>query len=184
MRRMLRRSLERYSALRHHPWLARFGPALQHPRIWQLHRQSVPLGAAIGSFFAFAVPLGQIPLAALTAVLLRANVPAAALFTFITNPFTFGPVYYLAYQLGAWLLNVRGRVVREADLALPDMASGHAFADWWRTLGEYGLPLLLGLGLFALCVPPLVYLCLRLLWRLQVLQAWQARRQARIRGRQ
>ena len=35
--------------------------------------------------------------------MLRANLPAAAASTLITNPVTFGPLYYVAYQLGSWV---------------------------------------------------------------------------------
>jgi uncharacterized protein (DUF2062 family) len=55
---------------------------------------------ALGFFFGLLVPLAQIPLSAAAAVTLRANVPAAVASTLVTNPVTFGPLYYAAWRLG------------------------------------------------------------------------------------
>ncbi|TXC67466.1 DUF2062 domain-containing protein [Piscinibacter aquaticus] len=72
------------------------GPALHHPRLWHLNRRGVALGLALGLFFGLLIPIAQIPLAGGAAVLLRANVPMAVASTLVTNPVTFGPVYYAA----------------------------------------------------------------------------------------
>jgi hypothetical protein len=50
--------------LQRHPLLARMAPLLRHPRLWHLTRASVARGVAIGVFFGFLIPLGQIPAAA------------------------------------------------------------------------------------------------------------------------
>lgn len=62
------------------------------------------MGLAVGVFFGLLIPIAQIPAAALVALLLRANIPAAVGSTLVTNPITFPPVYYAAYHLGDWLL--------------------------------------------------------------------------------
>ncbi|MDO9012883.1 MAG: DUF2062 domain-containing protein [Gallionella sp.] len=58
---------------------------------------------ALGVFFGLLIPIAQIPLTVAAAIVMRANVPAAAASTLITNPITFGPIYYGAYWLGAWV---------------------------------------------------------------------------------
>ncbi|HUG77565.1 MAG TPA: DUF2062 domain-containing protein, partial [Burkholderiales bacterium] len=53
-------------------WL---GPLLKRSWLWHLDRRRVAAGAAIGVFFGFLIPIGQIPLSAAGAVVLRANLP-------------------------------------------------------------------------------------------------------------
>ncbi|MEO7854360.1 MAG: DUF2062 domain-containing protein [Rubrivivax sp.] len=61
---------------------------LRRPWLWQLNWRRVALGAGIGVFFGFLFPVLQITLAALCAVLLRANLPVAVVATLVTNPLT------------------------------------------------------------------------------------------------
>jgi uncharacterized protein (DUF2062 family) len=82
--------------------LRTLAPHLADPKLWCWSRRGVALGVAIGLFIGFLIPVAQILLAAAAAVVLRANVPIAAAGTFVTNPFTVPPIYYGAYQLGAW----------------------------------------------------------------------------------
>lgn len=84
-------------------WLRWLGPLLRRPRLWRWSRRGVALGVALGIFFGLLVPVAQIPLSVGAAVILRANVPAAAVSTLVTNPLTFGPLYYAAYKLGHWI---------------------------------------------------------------------------------
>ncbi|MDD5404664.1 MAG: DUF2062 domain-containing protein [Sulfuricella sp.] len=83
-------------------WLRWLAPWLGHPKLWHWSRRGVALGVALGVFFGLLIPLAQIPLTA-AAVVLRANLPAAAASTLISNPVTFAPLYYTAYHLGAWV---------------------------------------------------------------------------------
>src|SRR3546814_3707203 len=48
----------------------------------------------------------QVAVAALLALSCRANVPVAALTTFITNPLTTPIVWVIAYKVGNWLLHI------------------------------------------------------------------------------
>lgn len=82
-----------------------FAHLFGHPSLWHLNRRSVPRALAIGLFAAFIVPLGQIALAALLAIPLRANVPLAAGATFVSNPITFPAIYIGAYKFGSFLLH-------------------------------------------------------------------------------
>ena len=86
-------------------WLLKWmGPTLLHPQLWHLSRRGVALGVGLGIFFGFLIPLAQIPVAAVSATLLRANVPTAIASTLVTNPVTFAPIYVIAYKLGNKLL--------------------------------------------------------------------------------
>ncbi|MEM7703488.1 MAG: DUF2062 domain-containing protein [Pseudomonadota bacterium] len=76
------------------------------PELWRFTRRSVPRGVALGLFAGFIIPVGQIFLAAFLALPARANVPLAALVTFITNPFTFPFWIVVANQVGELTLNL------------------------------------------------------------------------------
>lgn len=93
------------ASLRNNRWLGWLGPALFQPRLWRLSRRGLALGIALGLFFGLLIPVAQIPLSAGAAVALRANVPAAVVSTLVTNPVTFGPIYYVAWRLGSAILD-------------------------------------------------------------------------------
>jgi uncharacterized protein (DUF2062 family) len=90
--------------VRQNRWLRWMGPILNNPRLWHFSRKGIALGMALGVFFGLLIPIAQIPFSATLAVVLRANVPMAVASTLVTNPITFGPVYYGAYHLGRLVL--------------------------------------------------------------------------------
>jgi uncharacterized protein (DUF2062 family) len=129
-----------------------FAHRLRHPALWQVSRCSVSSGVALGLFCAFLLPFGQIALAALLALALRANLAVAAAATFVTNPLTFPFIYFAAYQLGAH--------VTERGLGEGGAAEG---ADW---ILQVSLPTAVGLGVFAVLAAALGYACVQLGWSL------------------
>lgn len=93
-------------SLANNRWLRWAAPMLGRPELWHMQRESVARGAAVGAFFAFILPLGQIPAAVFFTIVLRINLPIAVAATFINTPLTFGPVYYAAHTLGTYLLDL------------------------------------------------------------------------------
>lgn len=176
-----RESLER------NRWLRWLGPALGHPRLWHLSRRGVALGVALGVFFGLLIPIAQIPFSVGLAVALRANVPAAAASTLITNPVTFGPVYYAAWHLGSFLLGEKAPASTEEALATPAMPATPAAEDasWWRRAMDsilgVGKPLLLGLAILASLVGLLAYFLISWAWAVKVW--WTRRRRLQAVGR-
>ena len=161
-------------------WLRWLGPALHHPRLWHMSRRGIALGAAIGVFFGFLIPLAQIPVSAAVAVALRANVPTAVASTLVTNPITFPPVYYAAWKAGGAILGEAGPApgMPAADAA-PAAAQGNWLQRTWDGLQRVGKPLLLGLVIFACGFGLLVYALVHLVWRAQVcLKRWRRMRAA------
>lgn len=80
------------------------GDRLFDPRLWNWSRHGIALGLAIGAFFsALPIPLQSVP-AALLAVLLRANVPAALVGCWVSNPITMPLFIYLQLHAGSWML--------------------------------------------------------------------------------
>jgi uncharacterized protein (DUF2062 family) len=74
--------------------------------LWRFTRRSVPRGVALGMLAAFLIPVGQIFVAAFFALPVRANVPVAALSTFITNPFTYPFWIVIANRVGDFVLQI------------------------------------------------------------------------------
>jgi uncharacterized protein (DUF2062 family) len=176
----LRHLLPDPSSVREHRALRWLGPALHQPRLWHISRRGIAMGLAIGVFFGLLVPIAQIPFAALTALILRANIPAAIGSTLITNPFTFAPVYFAAYHLGEWLLG-RGSEIAAGDLEI-EKAAGQAstgFTAWLELVSSIGVPLALGLAILATVLSILIYFAVHWTWRLRIIRAWQHRRKKR-----
>lgn len=101
------------------------------PELWRFTRRSVPRGVALGLFAAFIVPLGQIFLAAFMALPARANVPLAALVTFVTNPFTLPFWLVFANQTGKFVLNIDAAI----DAGAGQLAEDGGMLARWLELG-------------------------------------------------
>ena len=159
-RSRLRRWLPHGDKVRHHRLVAWIGPAIHHPRLWHINRQGVALGLAIGLFFGFLIPVAQIPFAAIFAVWLRANLLVAVGSTLVTNPFTFGPVYFAAWHVGGWVLGERA----PPPLQIEAEAEAEPSQPWWRSLLGVGKPLVVGLAIFAVAAGVGVYLLITWVW--------------------
>lgn len=163
-----RNDARRQQALR---WL---GPLLEREWLWRMNRRAVASGVALGVFFGIIVPVAQLPFAAVGAILMRANLPAAALATLVSNPLTVAPLYWLAHRTGTAILDPSGSEQVVAPAA-DDRGGAHiTLADWIQRIADVGVPLMLGLSLFATGGAVLAYLAVRLIWRWSVL--WQRRR--------
>ena len=176
----LRRLLPSPDSLQDKRWLRWLGPLLQHPRLWHVSRRGIALGMAIGVFFGLLIPIAQIPVSAAVAVVLRANVPSAIASTLVTNPVTFGPVYYAAWRLGKAVL---GEPV-DAGQAPPAQSDSTPVDDgvaWWERsltqLRAVGQALLLGLAIMACSIGLLTYALVSAIWALRV--RWRRRRRLR-----
>ena len=167
---MLRRYAPSAESLRHSRWLRWLGPRAREPQAWHFSRRRASRGVAIGAFAAVLVPFGQIPLAVIGALLLRASPLAAATATFISNPLSFGPIYFAAYQLGAVLLQAVG-----LRAVVTEVPSGEWADTGWNIFLVHGQPLLLGVLLLAPLAAGLGYGVTQIVWRRRVL-ARRARR--------
>ncbi len=175
---ILSRYLPTPEALQGHRWLRWLGPALAQPHLWRISRRGLSMGMALGIFFGLLIPVAQIPVSAAAAVLLRANLPAAVGSTLVTNPVTFGPVYYGAWRLGKVMLGEEVEAGEQPPAVPtatgPGSTGGEAEPDagWWAhtraQLAGVGKPLVLGLGVLACGVGLLTYLLVSWGWWLRV----------------
>lgn len=156
MRDSLQKAMPTRESLSQHAWLRPVAHHLLHPQLWRLQRESVARGVAIGTFWAFVIPLGQTFAAAAHCTWWRGNIPAAAIMTMLTNPLTFGFWLWLAYPVGNLFMG--GPVPEQAITA----------AGWAQSLQEIGGPVVLGMGIFGVGGAALGYLLVKLSWRLRV----------------
>lgn len=171
----LKRLVPSAEEIRRNRWLRWLGPAFHHPRLWHLSRRGIALGVALGVFFGLLMPLAQIPVSAAAAVVLRANVPAAVASTLVTNPATFGPIYYAAWRTGEAILgggdSAGPAVVPQAEPVPGEGWAGQAL----RRIAAVGKPLLLGLAIFAVSMGLLSYFVVSWTWSLRVRAKWRRR---------
>lgn len=147
-------------------FLTRF---LADPNLFHFNRHSVSMGMFVGLLVAWLPLPGQLPLAALLAVIIRCNVPVAMLLTCLNNPFTFPLVLMISYRVGAWLM---GGAAPEFDFSFSWEFLRSALPLYWRplALGSITLGLISGtLGAFLA----------RGIWRLHVSHRWHRRCRAR-----
>jgi uncharacterized protein (DUF2062 family) len=169
----LRRRMPSQEALRNNRWLRWLGPTMFHPRLWHMSRRGIALGAGIGVFFAFLIPIAQIPLSVAASVALRANVPTAVLSTLVNNPVTFPPVYYAAWKVGSVMLGKDAHPDNAPSLPQPEAPSSLKEATgFWKSTMEglraVGKPLLVGAMTFAVGFGLLTYLAVNGAWHLHV----------------
>lgn len=165
-KKFIKRFLPHPDRIRENRSLRWLGPAIHHPNLWHLNRRSVAGAVAVGTFFAFMLPVAQFLAAAIAALIFRVNLPVALTSTLITNPITFAPWYYLAYKIGAFFTGA------SAAAPVPDQ-SPMAGISWWEgillgfdNLLSMGQPLLVGLIFLAVVCSAGGYVLVNLLWRL------------------
>jgi uncharacterized protein (DUF2062 family) len=176
MKKRIKAWLPTPETLRTNRWLRWLGPTLQHPRLWHFSRKGIAMGLALGIFFGLLIPVAQMPLAAAAAVVLRANLPMAVASTLVTNPVTFGPVYYGAYHLGKAILGqppvseaqasaFLNKTLKEPEV---ELGMGERLMQSLRRLTTVGKPLVVGLAILATLSGLVVYFLISAIWTLRV----------------
>jgi len=112
------------------------------------------------------IPVAQILFSALFALLLRANLPMAAVATLVSNPLTYGPIFVLAYRTGAMLLGEAPAAAQEAAVEKEAEAPLADPQTWAERFGAIGKPLVLGLAVFAVTGGIVTWVLVNLLWLL------------------
>ncbi len=171
-RRFFRKFAIKREKIRAQWFLSPFDHLLHDPNLWGIRRRSVVPAFSLGIFVAFLPFPGHMIMAALLALALRVNIPVAAVSTWVTNPVSMGPLYYLAYEVGSSLLHRTPRPF-EFELSFAWLVDG--FVHIWE-------PLLLGCVLLGALSSLLGFVALDLLWRASIsdyLKRRRARRSSR-----
>ena len=173
MRRHLRKVVPGKRTIRRNAFLGRvFGKLLFDTDLWHLNRASVAAAVSVGLFMAWVPVPFQMVLAAGVAIAIRCNLPVAIALVWISNPVTAAPLFYGAYELGGWMLDVP-RVDLQIDISVRWLLD--EFGRVWE-------PFLLGCFVLGLVCAILGNVAIRLVWRAHVMVSWRDRRIQR--GRQ
>jgi uncharacterized protein (DUF2062 family) len=148
------------------PWyLKPFDALIAHPAYFAPSRRSIA-GAIWTGIFVALLPLpGQTAIALLAALVLRVNLPVAAIATWITNPVTIVPIFYWEYSLGTVILQMAPQPFA-IDLSWDWVTNG--FVAIWK-------PLMLGSFITATLVASTAYVVVSIVWRSMVAYRFKRR---------
>ena len=175
MKKFLKNKLPGPEIITGNRYLRFLAPWLEHPRLWHMHRRSVALGIAIGLITGLLPGPVQILLAVLVAIPLRANVLAAAFATFYTNPFTFIPLYMLAYRIGGLVTGEHAGDLNVPEFEFTFASIWTALPDMFRWILSLGDTLLIGLAIQATAFAICGYFLTLIVWRVVVTYRWRHR---------
>ncbi len=137
--------------------------------LWHINRYSASMAFFVGLFVAFIPTPGQTLIAAVLAVALRCNLPLSVSLVFVSNPVTMPPIFYMAYKIGALIIDVP---VSELEFELSFEWLGGSMGAVWQ-------PFLLGCLLCGLFAGSLGYVVVSQMWRWNVARRWHSRTRKR-----
>ncbi|MBC2667954.1 DUF2062 domain-containing protein [Novosphingobium piscinae] len=129
--------------------------------LWRFTRRSVPRGVALGMLVGIIIPFAQIVFAAFLSLSVRANVPVAALTTFITNPFTTPLIWAASYKVGERLLYFDSMLHANPIDSLLQVTDAWHLLIWLTAEGKV---LALGLVVVAVVSAAVSYLATSVAW--------------------
>lgn len=152
--------------IRDHKSLQMFGKLLHDPNLWHLNRRSIAKAFAVGLFFMMMPVPFQMALAAGFAIIVRSNLPISVMLVWISNPVTMPPMFYFAYQFGAWVLQT------------PEVDFNFELSMDWLLNGMTAIwqPFLFGCVLIGAILSVTGYVTIRLLWRWSIVKKIQHRK--------
>lgn len=160
----LKKHLPTAKELEQYRYLRMFGSNFKQAELWRFTRQTTSKGIAIGIFCAFLpMPFEMIP-AIFLAIYLRGNMPFAVAGVWISNPFTWVPLYTPCYLLGAYLINVEPINLHQITI----LQFGWHYVALW-----------LGCLIVGLFVALSTHFIISFTWRSQIQQRWERRQKRR-----
>ena len=166
LRAIFKRYLPAHHHFKEHKHLRHFGDLLHAPDLWHLTRRSTAGGVAAGLFCAFIPVPVQMFIAAGLAILFGVNLPLAVICVWVTNPVTFAPIFFFAYQIGTWLL---GEPIKHYAFELSFHWLTESLVLIWK-------PLLLGCFILGVVSALIGYVTIIWVWRFSLIKRWQDRR--------
>ncbi len=164
-RKLLKRLMPDSQKIRDHKHLQCFGKLLHDRALWHLNRHTVAKALFAGMICAFIPVPFQMVLAAGFAILIHANLPISVVLVWLTNPLTMPPMFYAAYKIGAWAMNLPEQPF-EFELSLEWL--GHGMLAIWQ-------PFLLGCAILGIVGGVIGYCAIQIGWRWIVARKWKQR---------
>jgi uncharacterized protein len=142
--------------------------------VFSFTRHPLAKGIAFGLFCGLIPGPLQVLGASLLCILVRGNIIAGVVATFLTNPFTIIPLYIVAFHLGAAVL--------PGVHSIPPWSGGLGGASFFEALMTWvkamGWPLVAGLPLLALMIACTGYVLTQFLWLQPVIKRAKRMRQS------
>ncbi len=153
-RRTLSKILPSQAQIKRRWFLRPFRAVLHDPALWATHRRNVLRAVAAGILIGFIPFPIHTALAGVVAVMMRMNLPVAILTSWLSNPLTFGPIYYGAYRVGLLVLGMP-----PDDGTIEFTAAGIA-----EDMGRAWKPLLVGCAICGVSIAGASYFALNRAW--------------------
>ena len=116
------------------------------------------------------------PAAAAIAILFRANLLVAIISTLISNPFTYAPIYFFAFRLGALIIGDPVNSIIDESFNESVINNKRAYLYYFQEIFmNLGKPLLVGLMTLAVSTSAVGYVSVLAVWRLATLLEWRHR---------
>jgi uncharacterized protein (DUF2062 family) len=168
-RKLIKKYMPNEQTLRNNPSLRWLSKYIQHPSLWHLNRRSVSKAFLAGIVCAFLPIPMQMLVAAIFAIVIRANLAVSVGLVWITNPITMPPLFYFTYKIGTYLL---GSKPLEGKMSFSyEYISSEIAAIWW--------PLLTGSIFCAVVFSILSFFAINSFWIWQVRNSWRNRKKDR-----
>jgi uncharacterized protein (DUF2062 family) len=164
-RKTLKRFMPNHELIKRQKALKVFGNVLYNPNLWVLNRRSASGAFAVGLFMCFLPLPSQMIFAAAMAIILGVNLPLAVALVWISNPITMPVMFFLAYKVGAWVMQTPHQEFRFE-------LSWHFLLEQATTIGP---PFLLGCAICGLLFGAMGYFGIRGVWRYSVVRSWKKR---------
>lgn len=162
---------EQLHARLHGKWYLRPFDFLWHdPALWYIGRRGTCRALALGAFICCLPVPGHMVLAVLGALYWRINMPVAVAAVWVNNPLTFGPIYYLGWMLGRFLLNPF-HPTRESREPVNQALHSPELQHIWHRVEE----LLVGSVAEGLIFALVAYVVFDVAWRLSIRGRWRLR---------
>lgn len=166
---LIKRFIPDPETIRRHKSLRLFARFLHDPNLFHMNRRSVSGAFAAGLFWAMIPIPVQMATAALTAVLVRVNLPLSVALVWLTNPLTMPAVFYFNYLVGTWILGQPA-----------DVGEFHPTLEWVGHLISYNwLPLYFGSLVVGIIAGLIGYASIRGYWRWHAINRYRTRPGAR-----
>jgi len=121
MKKFFKQWFSTHKSIHASPSLNRYFKKIKHLPVWSLDHGSIARGVAAGLFVCFLPLPGQTIFAVLVVCMLKGNLPAAILATWVSNPVTFIPINLLICAVGARVLGTEAVLPQN----LPDLDWTH-----------------------------------------------------------
>lgn len=162
---LLKKYMPDADLIRNHKNLQFLGKKLHDPNLLHLNRHSVAIAFAVGLFCAWIPTPMQMALAAVGAFYFRGHLPIAVALVWLTNPITMPALFYFAYRVGLFVLNMP-----TGEFSLTAILS----SDLW-------IPFLTGCLILAVSSAMTGYFTVQAVWHYQIAKKWQHRQHKRSR---